>query len=350
MTGQSNHRFLKACRREPVDCTPVWFMRQAGRYMAEYREIRKKHDILTVCKTPELSAEVTLQPVKSFDIDAAIIFADILLPLEPMGIDLEFTAGEGPVIHNPVRDSSAVNALKEVDGDSLRYVGDAIRLAQKGLQAQPCPVPLIGFAGAPFTLASYMLEGGSSRNYIHTKGMMYSDPRAWHALMKKLSHVIAEYLRSQIHAGAQVVQLFDSWVGCLNPDDYREYVLPHVQHIISSLRNERVPIIHFGTGTATLLELMKEAGGDVIGVDWRVNIDDAWTRLGPDVAVQGNLDPVTLFAPIPEIQRRVADIMRRAAKRPGHIFNLGHGILPQTPVEHVQAVTRMVHELSACPS
>ncbi len=325
-------------------------MRQAGRYMAEYREIRKKHDILTVCKTPELSAEVTLQPVKSFDIDAAIIFADILLPLEPMGLHLEFTAGEGPVIHNPVRDRSAVDALKEVDGDSLRYVGDAIRLAQKGLQAQPSPIPLIGFAGAPFTLASYMIEGGSSRNYIHTKGMMYADPSAWHALMKKLSHVIAEYLRSQIYAGAQVVQLFDSWVGCLNPDDYREYVLPHVQNIISSLRSETVPIIHFGTGTATLLELQKEAGGDVIGVDWRTPIDDAWQRLGSDVAVQGNLDPVVLFAPIPEIQRRVSDIMRRAANRPGHIFNLGHGILPQTPVEHVQAVARMVHELSTRPS
>ncbi len=350
MTAQHNHRFLKACRREPVDCTPVWFMRQAGRYMAEYREIRKKHDILTVCKTPELSAEVTLQPVKSFDIDAAIIFADILLPLEPMGLHLEFTAGEGPVIHNPVRDRSAVDALKEVDGDSLRYVGDAIRLAQKGLQAQPSPIPLIGFAGAPFTLASYMIEGGSSRNYIHTKGMMYADPSAWHALMKKLSHVIAEYLRSQIYAGAQVVQLFDSWVGCLNPDDYREYVLPHVQNIISSLRSETVPIIHFGTGTATLLELQKEAGGDVIGVDWRTPIDDAWQRLGSDVAVQGNLDPVVLFAPIPEIQRRVSDIMRRAANRPGHIFNLGHGILPQTPVEHVQAVARMVHELSTRPS
>lgn len=318
--------------------------------MAEYRKIREKHDILTVCKTPELSAEVTLQPVKSFDIDAAIIFADILLPLEPMGLHLEFTAGEGPVIHNPVRDSSGVSALKEVDGDSLRYVGDAIRLAKQALQAQPSPIPLIGFAGAPFTLASYMIEGGSSRNYLHTKGMMYSDPTAWHALMKKLSHVIAEYLRSQIHAGAQVVQLFDSWVGCLNPDDYREYVLPHVQHIISSLSNETVPIIHFGTGTATLLELMKEAGGDVIGVDWRVNIDDAWQRLGPGVAVQGNLDPVTLFAPLPEIQRRVADIIRRAANRPGHIFNLGHGILPQTPVEHVQAVVRMVHELSTHPS
>ncbi len=350
MSGQSNDRFLKACRREPVDCTPVWFMRQAGRYMTEYRKIREQYDILTVCKTPELSAEVTMQPVQRLDIDAAIIFADILLPLEPMGLNLEFSAGEGPVIHNPVRDSIGVSALNEVDGDSLRYVGDAIRLAQRRLQEQPCPIPLIGFAGAPFTLASYAIEGGASRNYIYTKGMMYGDPTAWHALMGKLSHVVTEYLRSQIHAGAQVVQLFDSWVGCLNPDDYREYVLPHVQQIISSLRNETVPIIHFGTGTATLLELMKEAGGDVIGVDWRTHIDDAWQCLGPDVAVQGNLDPVTLFAPIPEIRRRVSDIMRRVAKRPGHIFNLGHGILPQTPVEHVQAVAKMVHELSANPS
>ncbi len=317
--------------------------------MGEYLKIREQYDILTVCKTPELSAEVTMQPVKRFDIDAAIIFADILLPLEPMGLNLEFSAGEGPVIHNPVRDNSGVKALKEVDGDSLRYVGDAIRMAQRSLQEQPCPIPLIGFAGAPFTLASYAIEGGASRNYIHTKGMMYGDSAAWHTLMEKFSHVVAEYLRSQIHAGAQVVQLFDSWVGCLNPDDYREYVLPHVQKIISSLRNEVVPIIYFGTGTGSLLELMKEAGGDVIGVDWRVHIDDAWKRLGQDVAVQGNLDPVALFAPISEIQRRVSDIMRRIGNRPGHIFNLGHGILPQTPVEHVQAVAKMVHELSARP-
>ena len=350
MNGQPNNRFLKACRREPVDRTPVWFMRQAGRYMAEYRKIREKHDILGVCKTPELSAEVTLQPVQRFDIDAAIIFADILLPLEPMGLNLEFSAGEGPIIHNPVRTSSDVSALKEVDGDSLRYVGDAIRLARLRLAEQPSPIPLIGFAGAPFTLASYAIEGGSSRNYLNTKGMMYGDPKAWHALMEKLSYVVAEYLRSQIHAGAQVVQLFDSWVGCLNPNDYREYVFPHVQRLISSVRSEGVPIIHFGTGTASLLELQKEAGGDVIGVDWRTHIDDAWTRLGSDVAVQGNLDPVTLFAPISEIERRVADILRRVANRPGHIFNLGHGILPQTPVEHVEAVVRMVHEPSTTSS
>lgn len=347
MVKKYNDRFLKACRREPVDCTPVWFMRQAGRYMQEYRKIREKHDILTVCKTPELAAQVTLQPIERFDIDAGIIFADILLPLEPMGLDLEFSAGEGPVIHNPVLDKSGVSALKEVDADSLRYVGDAIRLARQAIESQPSPIPLIGFAGAPFTLASYMIEGGSSRNYIRTKGMMYGDPAAWHALMKKLSNVISGYLWSQIHAGAQVVQLFDSWVGCLNPDDYREYVLPHVQHIISSLQNETVPIVHFGTGTTALLELMKEAGGDVIGVDWRVHIDDAWERLGVNVAVQGNLDPVTLFSPLPEIHRRVADILRRVQNRPGHIFNLGHGILPQTPVEHVDAVVSMVHELSA---
>ena len=346
---QHNHRFLKACRREAVDCTPVWFMRQAGRYMAEYRAIRERHDILTVCKTPELASQVTLQPVQRFDIDAAIIFADILLPLEPMGIVLEFAAGEGPIIHNPVRDGSGVRSLKDVDGDNLSYVGEAIRLAQRALREQPCPIPLIGFAGAPFTLASYVIEGGASRNYVHTKGMMYSDPTAWHALMKKLSRVIVGYLRSQVHAGVQAIQLFDSWVGCLSPDDYREYVFPHVQHITLSLRDEAVPIIHFGTGTATLLELMKAAGGDVIGIDWRVPIDEAWKRLGPSVGVQGNLDPVTLFAPISEIQRRVTDIMHRAAKRPGHIFNVGHGILPQTPVEHVDAVVKMVHDLGTFP-
>ncbi|MCP9455052.1 MAG: uroporphyrinogen decarboxylase [Nitrospira sp.] len=338
-----NDRFLKACRREPVDCTPVWFMRQAGRYMAEYRALRAKHSILEMCKTPELAAQVTLQPINRFPLDAAIIFADILLPLEPMGLHLEFARGEGPVIREPIRDRAAVDRLKVTDGDELDYVADAIKLVRQALDGK---VPLIGFAGAPFTLASYAIEGGGSRTYLHTKQMMYGDPAAWHKLMDKFARVITGYLRQQIRAGAQAIQLFDSWVGCLSPNDYMEYVLPHVQLIFAGLKREGVPMIHFGTGTASLLRLMREAGGDVIGLDWRVHLDEGWARVGYDRAVQGNLDPLVLFAPLPEIERRVEDILRRAAGRPGHIFNLGHGILPTTPVDHVAATIDMVHKLS----
>ena len=338
-----NERFLKACRREPVDCTPVWFMRQAGRYMAEYRALRAKHSILELCKTPELAAQVTLQPIDRFPLDAAIIFADILLPLEPMGLRLEFAAGEGPVIHNPVRDQAAVDRLNVIDGGELDYVADAIRQARRALNGR---VPLIGFAGAPFTLASYAIEGGSSRNYLLTKQLMYGEPKAWHQLMDKFARVITGYLRRQIKAGAQAIQLFDSWVGCLSVGDYVEYVQPHVQLIFEGLKREGVPMIHFGTGTSAMLRQMREAGGDVIGIDWRINLDEAWAMVGHDVAVQGNLDPLTLFAPLHEIERRVADILRRAGGRPGHIFNLGHGILPTTPIEHVAATIDMVHKLS----
>jgi uroporphyrinogen decarboxylase len=338
-----NERFLKACRREPVDCTPVWFMRQAGRYMAEYRALRAKHSILELCKTPELAAQVTLQPIDRFPLDAAIIFADILLPLEPMGLSLEFAQGEGPVIHNPVRDQADVERLNVIDGGELEYVAEAIRQARRALNGR---VPLIGFAGAPFTLASYAIEGGSSRNYLLTKQLMYCEPKAWHQLMDKFARVITGYLRRQIKAGAQAIQLFDSWVGCLSVGDYVEYVLPHVQLIFEGLKREGVPMIHFGTGTSAMLRQMREAGGDVIGVDWRIHLDEAWAIVGHDVAVQGNLDPLTLFAPLHEIERRVADILRRAGGRPGHIFNLGHGILPTTPIEHVAATIDMVHKLS----
>ncbi|HEV8328218.1 MAG TPA: uroporphyrinogen decarboxylase [Nitrospiraceae bacterium] len=338
-----NERFLKACRREPVDCTPVWFMRQAGRYMAEYRALRAKHSILELCKTPELAARVTLQPINRFPLDAAIIFADILLPLEPMGLRLEFAEGEGPVIHNPVRDHAAVERLNVINGGELDYVAEAIRQARRALNGR---VPLIGFAGAPFTLASYAIEGGSSRNYLLTKQLMYSEPKAWHQLMDKFARVITGYLRRQIKAGAQAIQLFDSWVGCLSVGDYVEYVLPHVQLIFEGLKREGVPMIHFGTGTSAMLRQMREAGGDVIGVDWRIHLDEAWATVGHDVAVQGNLDPLALFAPLHEIERRVADILRRAGGRPGHIFNLGHGILPTTPLEHVAATIDMVHKLS----
>ena len=338
-----NERFLKACRREPVDCTPVWFMRQAGRYMAEYRALRAKHSILELCKTPELAAQVTLQPIDRFPLDAAIIFADILLPLEPMGLRLEFAAGEGPVIHNPVRDQAAVDRLNVMDGGELDYVADAIRQTRRALNGR---VPLIGFAGAPFTLASYAIEGGTSRNYLLTKQLMYREPKAWHQLMDKFARVITGYLRRQIKAGAQAIQLFDSWVGCLSVGDYVEYVMPHVQLIFEGLKREGVPMIHFGTGTSAMLRQMREAGGDVIGVDWRIHLDEAWTTVGHDVAVQGNLDPLTLFAPLHEIERRVEDILRRAAGRPVHIFNRGHGILPTTPIEHVAATIDMVHKLS----
>jgi uroporphyrinogen decarboxylase len=338
-----NDRFLKACRREPVDCTPVWFMRQAGRYMAEYRALRAKHSILELCKTPELAAQVTLQPIDRFPLDAAIIFADILLPLEPMGLSLEFAEGEGPVIHNPVRSQADVERLKVIDGGELEYVAEAIRQARRALNGR---VPLIGFAGAPFTLASYAIEGGSSRNYLLTKQLMYCEPKAWHQLMDKFARVITGYLRRQIKAGAQAIQLFDSWVGCLSVGDYVEYVRPHVQLIFEGLKREGVPMIHFGTGTSAMLRQMRDAGGDVIGVDWRIHLDEAWATVGHDVAVQGNLDPLTLFAPLHEIERRVADILRRAGGRPGHIFNLGHGILPTTPIEHVATTIDMVHKLS----
>jgi uroporphyrinogen decarboxylase len=338
-----NDRFLKACRRQPVDCTPVWFMRQAGRYMREYQAVRAKHSILDVCKTPDLAAQVTLQPIDRFPLDAAIIFADILLPLEPMGLNVSFLEGEGPVIGNPVRDRATVERLRVTDGEELRYVEDAIKQARKALAGR---VPLIGFAGAPFTLASYAIEGGGSKNFIATKQFMYREAQAWHKLMDKLARVVTGYLRRQIRAGAQAVQLFDSWVGCLSPGDYAEYVLPHVQLIFEGLKPEGVPLIHFGTGTATLLKLMREAGGDVIGLDWRVQLDEAWATIGYDVAIQGNLDPVLLFAPLHEIERRVEDILRRAAGRPGHVFNLGHGILPNTPVEHVAAAVELVHKLS----
>jgi uroporphyrinogen decarboxylase len=340
-----NDRFLKACRCEPVDCTPVWFMRQAGRYMKEYQAVRARRSILDVCKTPELAAQVTLQPIDRFALDAAIIFADILLPLEAMGLNLEFAEGEGPVIDNPVRSRADVDRLKMIDGDELRYVSEAIRQARRALADR---VPLIGFAGAPFTLASYAIEGGGSRNYIETKSMMYREPAMWHRLMDKLARVVVGYLRQQIRAGAQAVQVFDSWVGALSPGDYAEYVLPHVQLIFQGLQREGVPLIYFGTGTTALLPLMRQAGANVLGIDWRVHLDEAWTTLGHDLAIQGNLDPVVLFGPQHEIERRVEDILTRAGRRPGHIFNLGHGILPNTPVDHVAAAVDLVHKLSQC--
>jgi uroporphyrinogen decarboxylase len=320
-------------------------MRQAGRYMAAYQALRQRYSLLDLCKTPELAAEVTLQPIRRLPVDAAIVFTDLLIPLEPMGARLVFALNEGPVIENPVRSASDVRALRMVDPQAdLAFTLEAIRMVCRELDGK---VPLIGFAGAPFTLASYLIEGSGSRHYIQTKQLMYHQPEAWHELLDKLASVARSFLHAQIAAGAQVVQLFDSWVGCLSPEDYRRYVLPYTTQVIGGLRDAGAPVIHFGTGTAMLLDAMREAGSDVIGVDWRIPLDDAWRRIGPDVGIQGNLDPVALFAPLPEIERRVDDILQRAGNRPGHIFNLGHGILPETPVEHVQAVADLVHARSA---
>ena len=334
--------FMRAYRREPVPYTPVWLMRQAGRYMREYREVRERTTFLELCKTPELAAEVTVFAAKRLKVDAAIIFADILLIIEPMGIELEFTRGEGPAINNPVRHASDIKRLREVESvESLNYVYEAIRLVRREL---PANLPLIGFSGAPFTLASYLIEGGGSKNYVHTKRLMYTDGGAWHELMSLISRALVKYLNAQVEAGAQAVQLFDSWVGCLSPDDYRQFVLPHTRSVIAGVKTG-TPVIHFGTGTATLLELMREAGGDCIGLDWRVQLDEAWQRLG-EVGVMGNLDPVTLFSNPDYIRTQARRILERAAGRPGHIFNLGHGILPQTPVDNVIALVEAVHEMS----
>jgi uroporphyrinogen decarboxylase len=336
--------FMRACRREPVPMTPIWLMRQAGRYMPEYREVRARLGFLELCKNSDLAAEVTVTAALRLGVDAAIIFADILLILEPMGLDLEFNKGEGPVIHNPIRSGADVDRLREVeDVTSLDFVFEAIR---KTRQSLPDNLPLIGFSGAPFTLASYMVEGGASKNYVRTKLLMYDDPGAWHGMMSLISRALIEYLNAQIEAGAQVVQLFDSWVGTLGPDDYREFVLPHTRSVIRGVR-EGVPVIHFGTGTATLLNLMREAGGDVIGLDWRISLAEGWRRVGEDVAVMGNLDPVALFANRPKLLRRAGAILAEADGRAGHIFNLGHGILPETPVENVIALIDFVHESTA---
>ncbi|MGH7297346.1 MAG: uroporphyrinogen decarboxylase [Polyangiaceae bacterium] len=334
-------RFLRACRREPVDATPVWFMRQAGRYMPEYRALREKHTLLELCKTPELATQVTLQPM-AHGVDAAILFADILLPLEPMGAPFEFAKGEGPVVHDPVRSRAQIDRLRVIDPeDGLGYVLAAIRMLRKELK-----VPLIGFAGAPFTLASYLVEGGKSANFARTKRLMYGSPGDFRALMEKLAEVVRRYLRAQIDAGAQAVQLFDSWVGELSPLDYETYILPHVAHILSDVQKAGVPVIHFGTGTAMLLELMKRAGGTVIGVDTFTPLDWARARLGPSVAVQGNLEPLLLGAPRELLAARVDDVLRRAGGR-GHVFNLGHGILPETSPDAVKYVADLVHERTA---
>jgi uroporphyrinogen decarboxylase len=336
--------FLRACRREKTSYTPVWLMRQAGRYLPEYRSVRARHGFLELCKTPQAACEVTVQPVERLGVDAAILFADILLVLEPLGVGLEFGRGHGPRILKPVRAPADVARLEPAHVvDGLSFVFETVRLARRTLAGR---VPLIGFAGAPFTLASYLIEGGASREFLHTKRFMRTEPGAWHALMRLLAGITTDYLKGQIEAGVEAVQLFDSWVGTLSPSDYREYVLPYSREAMTRLP-PGTPVIHFGTGTAALLPLMRHAGGDVIGLDWRVEIGSTWERLGYEVAVQGNLDPAILLTNTSEIRKAARAILDAAGSRPGHVFNLGHGVHQETPPDHVKALVDMVHEMSA---
>ena len=337
MTGGS--RFVRACLRRVVDRPPVWFLRQAGRYMAEYREVRKHHTLVEICKRPELAAELTITAAEKLGVDAAIIFADLLLPLEPMGLDFEFVAGDGPVVHQPLRTPEAIDRLRTDRAGALEYVAAAIEKVAAHFGER---MGVIGFCGAPYTLASYMIEGGGSRNYIFTKQMMYGETSAWLRLLDKLVVVLTAYCRQQVDAGADVIQIFDSWAGSLGVADYREYVLPVTRRLVRAVQEMGVPVIYFGVDTASLLPAMRETGADVIRLDWRVPLDTAWRSMDYGCAVQGNLDPITLFAPEPVLERRVKEILAEADGRVGHIFNLGHGIVPGTPVENVQAVVRMV--------
>jgi len=335
---------MKATRLEPTDTTPIWIMRQAGRYLPEYMAVRRQVTFLELCKRPDLAAEVTLTAQRVLGVDAAILFADLLPILEPMGLDLEYAQGEGPRINNPLRSPEDIDRLRRLENVTpLSFVFDAVRLIRADL---PPDIPLLGFAGAPFTLASYAIEGGGSRNYVHTKRLMYADHGAWSALMQCLTDSLVGYLIAQIEAGCQAVQIFDSWAGCLSPSDYREFVLPHMQQLIQRLP-ENVPVINFLTGNPALLPLQRQAGGQVIGVDWRVDLGQAWNQLGHDVAVQGNLDPVSLFADLPTLRRRAAAVLQSANGRAGHIFNLGHGVMPDMDPEHVKALVEMVHDLGA---
>jgi uroporphyrinogen decarboxylase len=347
MSGKRPPRFLAACGRQPNDATPIWLMRQAGRYMAEYRALREKHAFLELVKTPELACEITLQPMNAFDLDAAIIFADILPPLEGMGLELEFAPGDGPIIRNPIRSAGDVAKLRTpAPEESLGFTLEAIRLARRELETRG--LPLIGFSGAPFTLAAYAIEGGGSANHAIAKSFMMAEPAAWRELMTKLAEVVGQYLLAQARAGAQALQLFDSWVGQVSPADYRELVMPYSRRALEIAGQAGVPLIHFGTNTGGMLELIAEAGGDVIGVDWRLPLDEAWRRL-PGKAAQGNLDPVALLAPWNELKKRAGRVLAEAAGRPGHIFNLGHGILQGTPVDNVRRLVDFVHEATIRP-
>nr|WP_041425680.1 uroporphyrinogen decarboxylase [Thermobaculum terrenum] len=340
MSGEA--RMLAACRRQPTDSTPVWFMRQAGRCLAEYRELRRKYDILTLAKTPELCAQVTLMPVDALGVDAAVMFADIMLPLGGMGVEFFIEPEIGPIIPHPIRTRADIEAIRIVEAEEATpFVFEAIRIVRRELAGRAA---LIGFAGSPFTLACYMIEGRPSRDYAHAKRMMYGEPELWHGLMAKVTEVIVRYLRGQVQAGAQVIQLFDSWVGILGPDEYAEYVLPYSRRIFSEVKALGVPTIHFGTGAASLLELMAEAGPDLVSVDWRVRLDEAWERIGHDRGIQGNLDPAAMLAPWHYVEKKALDILRRANGRPGHVFNLGHGVLPDTDPGKLRMLVDLVHE------
>ena len=334
-------RFLRACLRKPVDRTPVWFLRQAGRYMQEYRDVRKHHTLVEICKQPDIAAEVTITAAEKLGVDAAIIFADLLLPLEPMGLDFEFQAGEGPVVHHPVRTAEDVRLLRTDRAQDLDYVAKAIEKVAAHFRDR---IGIIGFCGAPYTLASYMIEGGGSRNYIETKKIMYRDRIAWGSLLDKLVTVLTEYCRLQVQAGAEVIQIFDSWVGSLSLTDYKQYAYPASERLVKAVQQLGVPVIYFGVETAGLLGAMAQTGADVIGLDWHQPLDEGWRAVGHAHAVQGNLDPITLFAPVEILEQRVKEILKLAGSHPGHIFNLGHGIVPGTPVENVQAVVKMVHD------
>lgn len=315
--------------------------------MSEYRALRERYSLLELCRTPDLATEVTLQPVRRIEVDAAILFSDLLLPLEPMGIRFDFIRGEGPAIENPIESEDDINRVRRFEPrEALSHVLDAIRQVKRELAGH---VPLIGFAGAPFTLASYAIEGGHSNNFARTKAMMYGHPEAWHRLCDLIADVIADYLCAQIEAGVDAVQIFDSWVGALNARDYREFILPHTRKIFDGIRKHPVPTIHFGVGTGSIFPEIREAGGDVIGADWRTPLDDAWERIGHDRAIQGNLDPTLLLGPLDRVLAGADDVLARAGGRPGHIFNLGHGILPSTPVEHVQALAHHVHDATRQP-
>jgi len=346
----SDSRFVRACLRQQVDRTPVWFLRQAGRYMSEYMAVRRQHSLLDICRTPDVAAEVTITAAERLDVDAAIIFADLLLPFTPMGLDFEFVNGEGPVVHKPIRTREQIEALRTDRAEDLIYVAKAIEKVRSHFAAPRADgdrLGIIGFIGAPFTLASYMIEGGSSRNYVEMKRLMYGDPSSWSLLMEKLNAVLAEYAAQQVQAGADVIQIFDSWAGALAVNDYRDFVLPHTRDLVQRVKALGVPVIYFGVDTASLLSTMSETGCDVLGLDWRVPLDEGWKLAGDTCGVQGNLDPIALLAPQDLLKQRVKDVLDKAANRPGHIFNLGHGIVPGTPVDNVIAVSKWVKELSA---
>lgn len=337
-------RFLKACKKQPVDCTPVWLMRQAGRYLKEYQEIRKNISFMELCKNPELACEVSLQPIRRFELDAAIIFSDLLVPVEAMGVEMDIIEQKGPVIFDPIRSKSAVEKLPLFDPEEeTAYLLEAIRLLDKELDGK---VPVIGFAGAPFTIASYMVEGSHSRNYLCIKGLIYNQPEVYDALMTKLSTNLSRYLSAQIKAGVKAVQVFDTWAGCLSPADYRKYVLPYTSRVIEGISDKSVPVIHYLNGNPALLDLLSQVGADIISVDWRIDLDVAWQKVGKDFGVQGNLDPAILFTSPEEVKKQVKDVLDKADNRLGHVFNLGHGILPKTPVENVKVLVDAVHEYS----